>query len=240
MTPPDPDDGPRSEPVQRTVSEERSLTPMRRTIAERLSESYRNAAHVTVGRDVDAEPLLDAAETATQENDVDVNAVDVLFTAVSDALDAHPAFNATFEDDTHRIYEEHNVGTAVTLEQGLVTPVLPAVDEKSLAEIARERRALTERVRAGDYSMSDFQGGTFTVSNLGPLGIDSFTPIINPPQIAILGINRIRERPAVVNGDVVPRRELRLDCSFDHRIVDGADAAAFLDAIATAIADRSE
>jgi pyruvate dehydrogenase E2 component (dihydrolipoamide acetyltransferase) len=243
---------------------------MRKTIASRLQQSYRDAVHVTVSREVDAGAMLEAAETAEAggaaedggdaadgcdpevgtDSDtavVDVAVTDVLLRSLSDALAAHPSFNATFEDGTHRIYEEHNVGVAVDVEAGLVTPVVADVGSKSLAGVARERRRLTEAVRAGDYSMSDLRGGTFTLSNLGPLGVDSFSPVINPPEVAILGVGRIADRPrragagddAVDSADgsgdsdrVEFREVLTLDLSFDHRVVDGADAARFLDTLA--------
>lgn len=211
------------EAAERTVREERSLTPMRRTIAERLHESYSEAVHVTVHRDVDAEALLSAANASDG-----ASLVDVLLRALSDTLDAHPGFNATFEDDTHRIYEEQNVGVAVDVDAGLVTPVVADVGSKSLAEIAGRRRELTRRVEDGDYTMSTFRGGTFTVSNLGPLGVDSFTPVINPPEVAILGVDRTRERATPDGDGVAFRTEMGLDLSFDHRVVDGADAARFL------------
>jgi pyruvate dehydrogenase E2 component (dihydrolipoamide acetyltransferase) len=202
---------------------------MRRTIADRLTESYQNAVHVTVSRELDAEPLLDRADSAG----ADVGLIDALLAAVSATLSDHPAFNATFEDGTHRIYEEHNIGVAVDIDAGLVTPVIGSVDQTSLPEIASERRRLTERMQAGDYTMSDFRGGTFTVSNLGPLGSGSFTPIINPPEIAILGVNRIRERPRQgEDGSVTFRKTITVDLSFDHRVVDGAAAARFLDTLA--------
>ena len=219
---------------------------MRRTIADRLGESYRQAVHVTVSREVDAEALVSAAEAAG------VSPLDVLVCALSDALDAHPAFNATFEDGAHRLYEEHNVGIAVTIEDGLVAPVVADVGTRSVDGIAAERERLTEAVQSGDYAMADLRGGTFTVSNLGPLGVDGFTPIINPPEVAILGVNRIRERarPAGAErgsaGDgsetddgVVFRETLPLDLSFDHRIVDGADAARFLGTLTKRIEDAA-
>lgn len=216
-------------PPPRTVVSERSLSPMRRTIADRLTESYQNAVHVTVSRELDAEPLLDRADNAGPN----VGLIDSLLAAVSAALADHPAFNATFEDGTHRLYEEHNIGVAVDIEAGLVTPVIGSVNQKSLPEIASARRRLTDRMQAGDYTMSDFQGGTFTVSNLGPLGSDSFTPIINPPEIAILGVNRVTERPRRgENGDVEFRKTITVDLSFDHRVVDGAAAARFLATLA--------
>jgi len=217
-------------PAPRTVREERTPSPMRKTIATRLQESYREAVHVTVHREVDAEALVSAADAA------DVSITDVLLRALSDALAAHPAFNATFEDGVHRLYEEHNVGVAVAVDDGLVAPVIADVGGTSLAEVAAERRRLTEAVQSGDYAMADLRGGTFTVSNLGPLGVDSFTPIINPPQIAILGVNRVRERARPTEDeDVTFRPTLPLDLSFDHRVVDGADAARFLGTLAEGI-----
>ena len=220
-------------PAERTVASEGSLSPMRRTIASRLQESYQNAVHVTVSREIGAEAMLAAADADLDVGErVDASVTDVLLCALSDTLAEHPAFNATFEDDTHRVYEEHNVGVAVAIEEGLVTPVIEDVGSKSLAEIARERRRLTERVQAGDYTMKTFQGGTFTVSNLGPLGVDSFDPIINPPEVAILGVNRIREEVVPDGDDFAVEKRLTLDLSFDHRVVDGADAARFLRTLA--------
>jgi pyruvate dehydrogenase E2 component (dihydrolipoamide acetyltransferase) len=210
---------------------------MRRTIAERLAESYREAVHVTASREVDAETL---AETAARA-DEDVAITDVVIRALSEALDAHPSFNATFEEGTHRLYEEHNVGVAVAIEDGLVAPVLADVGSMSLAEVARERRRLTESVQAGEHSMADLRGGTITLSNLGPLGVDSFSPIINPPEVAILGVSRLRERARPNGGDGVAfRRQVTFDLSFDHRVVDGADAARFLGTLAERVeaADR--
>lgn len=216
----------------RTVREERSLSRMRRTIANRLQDSYRNAVHVTASRDIDAEALLRATEIADTRLDVDVSVVDVVLCAVSATLEEHPSFNATFEDETHRLYEEHNVGVAVDIEAGLVAPVLRDIGSKSLDEIAAERRRVTETVRSGEHSMTDLRGGTFTVTNLGALGVDSFTPIINPPEIAILGVNRIRERAQRGDDGIELRNRMNVDLSFDHRIVDGADAARFLETLA--------
>ena len=216
----------------RTVREERSLSRMRETIANRLQESYRSAVHVTANRDVDAEELLRATEIADDRLEADVSVVDLLLCAVSATLEDHPAFNATFEDETHRLYEEHNVGVAVDIEAGLVAPVLRDIGSKSLGEVATERRRLTAAVQSGEYTMSDLRGGTFTVTNLGALGVDSFTPIINPPEIAILGVNRIRERPQRGDDGLEFRKRIGFDLSFDHRIVDGADAARFLGSLA--------
>lgn len=218
-----------SKPAARTVSVERSLSPMRRTIADRLGESYRNAIHVTVSREAEVEGLVAAVDEARESTDVDVSLLDIVLQAVSMTLTEHPEFNATFEDDHHIMYEEHNLGVAVDIEGGLVAPVIADVANRSLEAITTERRRLTERVTSGEFAMSDLQGGTFTVTNLGVLGIDSFTPVINPPQVAILGVNRLRERAMSNGSEVEFRRHMNFDLSFDHRVVDGADAARFLD-----------
>ncbi|WP_459887752.1 2-oxo acid dehydrogenase subunit E2 [Halostagnicola bangensis] len=225
----DPSDG------DRAVLEERTLTGMRRTIANRLQESSQNAAHVTANREVDAEALSRAAVLASEESDANVSVIDVILRALSETLAEHPGFNATLEDGVHRLYETQNVGIAVDIDAGLVAPVLDNLESKSLEEIALERRELTEAVQSGDYSMSDLQGGTFTVTNLGVLGVDSFTPIINPPEVAILGVNRIRERARPGDDGVEFRKRISFDLSFDHRVVDGADAARFLETLCTTV-----
>jgi pyruvate dehydrogenase E2 component (dihydrolipoamide acetyltransferase) len=220
------------------VREERELTGMRRTIADRLGESYREAVHVTEHREVDAEELLAAVDAAETALDTDISLVDVLVRALSETLNEHPAFNATFEDNVHRIYDQQHVCLAVDVEEGLIAPALRDVGASSLAEIATERRELTERALSGEYAMDDLQGGTFTVTNLGVLGVESFDPIINPPQIAILGVNTLIEKAVRGPDDGVAfRRHLPLDLSFDHRIVDGADAARFLGTLADHLTD---
>jgi len=214
--------------TSRTAVEQREQSRMRSTIARRLSESWREAPHVTVDRRVDAEPLFAAVEAA-EASGHDVSMTDVLLRAVSETLAEHPAFNATFEDGVHTIYEEHNVGVAVDIEQGLITPVIPDVGSKTVDEIAAVRGELTDRALSGEYTGDDLSGGTFTVSNLGVFGVDSFTPIINPPEIAILGVNGIEEKPVRgERGGIAWHRTIGFSLSFDHRVVDGADAAKFL------------
>jgi pyruvate/2-oxoglutarate dehydrogenase complex dihydrolipoamide acyltransferase (E2) component len=210
------------------------LSGMRQTIADRLGRSDREAVHVTVSRTVDAEELLHATEIANTHLDVEVSMMDLLLLAVSATLTEHPAFNARFENDTVYRYDAQNVGLAVDIERGLVTPVLEGVESKSLADIVTERRALTEKVLDGEFQRSDLEGGTFTVSNLGVFGVESFDPVINPPQAAILGVTSLREQPVRADdGDGVAfRRHIGFDLSFDHRIVDGADAARALDTLA--------
>ena len=211
--------------------EERPLDGMRRTIASRLGQSYREAVHVTEQRTADAEALRAAAKAAAAVHDESITVTDVLLAAISAALEAHPAFNATFEDDVHRLHDEHNLCVAVDVEDGLIAPVIRGVGDLEIDDLARERATMTERALSGEYTMDDLTGGTFTVSNLGLLGVESFDPVINPPQIAILGVNALDERPVARNGEVVVRRTLPLSLSFDHRLVDGADAARFLETL---------
>ncbi len=212
---------------------------MRRTIGARLGESYREAVHVTLSREIDAETLVAVAERMGDETDADVSIIDPLLLAVSATLDEHPTFNATFEDETLRVYDEHNIALAVAVESGLLTPVIADAASLSISELARERRRVTDLVQTGEHSMSDLRGSTFTVSNLGPLGVDSFTQIINPPEVAILGIGRVRERatPSESESGVAFRKQLTVDLSLDHRIVDGADGARFLQTLAGHVAE---
>jgi len=221
-----------------TRDEERPLGSMRRTIANRLGESYRDAVHVTVHRTAGAADLLAAAKAAKSGLDAAVSVNDVLLLAVSATLDAHPEFNATAEDDVHRLHGDHNLCVAVDVDAGLVAPVVRTVDQLSLSELTEKRRAVTDRALAGEHTMNDLTGGTFTVSNLGGLGVESFDPIINPPQVAILGVDAIAD--AVVPGDdgePTVEKRIGFDLSFDHRFVDGADAARFMQTLVAHVED---
>jgi pyruvate dehydrogenase E2 component (dihydrolipoamide acetyltransferase) len=215
-----------------SIERERPLSGMRRTIADRLGKSYRESVHVTEHRSADAEALLAAAEAGDEAVGPKVSVTDVLVLAISNALTAHPEFNATFTDDVHHLHEEQNIALAVDIDEGLVTPVIRGVESLSLAELAEKRARMTQKALSGEYTMDDLSGGTFTVSNLGVLGVESFDPIINPPQVAILGVNTIKREVVPVGDDEVGvRKRISFDLSFDHRIVDGADAARFLDTL---------
>jgi pyruvate/2-oxoglutarate dehydrogenase complex dihydrolipoamide acyltransferase (E2) component len=207
-----------------TIEAERELSLLRQTIADRMSRSARQAPHVTNKREVAVERTLEAAEDLATELDAPIGFTDLLVAAVTRALETHPEFNAWYEGDRLRLVAERNVAIAVDTDAGLLTPVLREVDDRSIASIATGRRNLTDAVLDGEYAMDDLQGGTFTITNLGMFGVDSFDPIINPPQVAILGVGRIREAD---DGE----RTCVLSLSFDHRAVDGADAARFLDTI---------
>lgn len=214
-----------------TITEERDLVGMRRTIAERMAQSTRQAPHVTLNREVAVSRAFETAEELASDREAPIGFTDILIGATVRALDAHPAFNAWFEDDSLRFVAERNVAFAVDAEAGLVTPVVRSAAERSLDDIATERRRLTDAVLDGTHSMDDLQGGTFTITNLGMFGIDSFDPIINPPQVAILGVG------AVCDGD--DSRNCTFSLSFDHRVVDGADAARFLETLTESVESPS-
>jgi pyruvate dehydrogenase E2 component (dihydrolipoamide acetyltransferase) len=144
------------------------------------------------------------------------------------ALREHPALNATLENDALLLHDAIDVGLAVDAPEGLIVPVLRGVDRLGLREVAQRAVEAAERARANRLAADDLRGGTFTVTTLGALGIDFFTPIVNPPQVAILGIGRVFPRLALANGQVEQRDALYLSLSFDHRALDGAPAARFL------------
>ncbi len=200
------------------------LSTTQRTIADRLQRSTGEGAHVTLRRSIDAGPLLTATERA-DDRGLPVGISDLVIKAVGSALAEHPRLNAHFEDGELRRFDEVNVAVAVDMERGLLTPVIPAVTRKSVEAIGRERRSLTDRVRADEVTAEELQGGTFTVSNLGMFDVDSFDPIVDPPQIGILGVGRVRDGT------------MTLSLTFDHRVVNGAPAARFIDDIAEELTD---
>jgi pyruvate dehydrogenase E2 component (dihydrolipoamide acetyltransferase) len=209
------------------------LAGMRRTIAERMTASHQTAPHIAFTVRVDMSVFeemraqLNAKAEAAGQARASVTAL--LVKAVAWALKRHPWLNSTLQGDEIHLLPEINVGVAVALEEGLIVPVVREADRKGVAEIAAEVYDLTARAREGRLSPGDVADGTFTVSNLGPFGIEQFTAIINPPQAAILAVGAT-QREAMVDdgGQVVVRPVMRMTLSADHRVVDGAVAARFL------------
>jgi pyruvate dehydrogenase E2 component (dihydrolipoamide acetyltransferase) len=151
------------------------------------------------------------------------------------ALRQHPLLNSKWNDDAIVLHHEIHIGIAVDTDAGLLVPVIRNVPELSLRQIAIQSRDLIARARERRLRPEELQGGTFTVTNLGAFGIDAFTPVINPPQCAVLGIGRIARQPAIVDDHIEPRDQVTLSLTFDHRIVDGAPAARFLQSLVTII-----
>ncbi len=204
------------------VKEILTLSGFRKTSAERLSKSFRTAPHSTVLIEVEASRAAEIREKTAASYTA------VIVKAVAQALVESPQINATLEEDKLKVFEDINVGVAVTTENGLLVPVIHNADEKSLAEIESELEELTKKAREGKLSRDEVTGGTFTITNLGMYGVDFFTPIINPPEAAILGVGRIVEKPIVSRGKLEIKPMMTLSLSYDHRIIDGAPAAEFL------------
>ncbi|HEY3107650.1 MAG TPA: dihydrolipoamide acetyltransferase family protein, partial [Chloroflexota bacterium] len=208
------------------------LQGMRRTIAERMLQSQNSNATVTVTLEVDMEDATRLRQQLVgeweQREGVRITFTDLIVKAAARALVEHPRLNATLRGDQIIEQAEVHVGIAVALDDGLIVPVLRNAERKSLLEIGRETRSLGERARAGRLAIPDVTGGTFTITNLGTYGVDAFTPIINPPEAAILGVGKIASRPVARDDRVVIRPMMWLSLTFDHRIVDGAPAAIFL------------
>ena len=216
------------------------LKGMRRTIAERMTASYRTTPHIALTVRVDmgafeeARAQLNARAEATDHPRVSVTTL--LVKATAWALRRHPWLNSTLQDGEIRLLPQVNIGVAVALQQGLIVPVVREADRKGVAEIATRIENLANRAREGSLTPADVAEGTFTLSNLGPFGVEQFTAIINPPQAAILAVGAVQ--PEVVPGDggrTVVRPMMRMTLSVDHRIVDGAVAARFLDSLRKAL-----
>ncbi len=206
------------------------LRGMRKVIAERMHNSLQTSAQLTITTEVDVTQLIERREEVKREFNTTYN--DFIIQACAHALIQHPRMNTSLEGDAIQIHGARHVGFAVALDEGLIVPVVRDADKKPLKTIAEEARALAEKARAGKLQLEEVSGGTFTVSNLGMAGVDAFTPIINSPQTGILGIGRILEKPVVFQGDIAKRSMLVLSLTFDHRVIDGAPAGAFLQSVA--------
>ena len=208
------------------------LTAMRRTIGERMVRSQQTVAEVTLTSEVDVAEIVKLREQVSGEwqnqHGIKVSYNDVIIRAVARALREHPNLNSSLADDGIHLHADINVGMGVAVDSGLIVPVIRNADQKSLLDIAQTSRDLAQRARQNQLGRDEVTGGTFTISNMGMLGVEAFTPIINWPECAILGVGQISERAVVRDGQVVVRPTMWLSLTFDHRIVDGAPAAAFL------------
>jgi pyruvate dehydrogenase E2 component (dihydrolipoamide acetyltransferase) len=199
---------------------------MRLAIAQNMVDSLRTMAQVTSLTEADVTELVKLREQIKTR--FSLTYTDLIIKAVAIALRQHPLLNATLAGEEIVLLDEIHVGMAVALDEGLIVPVVRHADRLQLAEIAAETRRLAEAARGGTLAVDEAVGSTFTVTNLGTYGIDHSTPVINPPEVAILGVGRIIEKPAVFEGQITKRSMLGLSLTFDHRVVDGAPAAAFL------------
>ncbi len=216
------------------AAEDIPLRGMRKVIAERMHQSLQGSAQLTISTEADVTQLIDRRQEVRQE--FNVTYTDFIVQACAHALRQHPRMNAYLEGDIIRANSDIHVGLAVALDEGLIVPVVRDADKKSLKDIAAEAKTLAEKARASQLKLEEVSGGTFTVSNLGMYGVDAFTPIINAPQSGILGVGRIVEKPVIHRGEVTRRSMMVLSLTFDHRVIDGAPAGAFLQTVADLLA----
>jgi pyruvate dehydrogenase E2 component (dihydrolipoamide acetyltransferase) len=212
-----------------TVEQVLPLTGMRGAIARRMHQSVQTSAQVTLTTEIDVSSLVQLREELRQQ--FALTYTDLVVKAAARALKEHPRLNAWIEGEHIRLAQAVHIGVAVALDDGLIVPVVRDADRKSLREIALEAQRLAMRARTGTLERDEVTGSSFSVTNLGMFGIDAFTPIINPPEIAILGVGRITEKLVRIQRGAEWRHVMTLSLTFDHRAVDGAPAAAFLQSI---------
>lgn len=208
--------------------EEKEISQMRKTIAKRLAESKFTAPHFYLNIDLDMTNAIEARKAINSMEGVKVSFNDMVVKAVAVALQKHPQVNSSWLGNKIRINHHVNIGVAVAVEDGLLVPVVRFANTKQLTQIGAEVRDFAQRAKDKKLQPQDWEGSTFSISNLGMFGIDSFTAIVNPPNACILAVGAIQEVPVVKNGQIVPGNVMKVTLSCDHRVVDGATGAAFL------------
>jgi len=225
------------------------LSGLRKTISERLTYSHKTIPSASIAVDVDFEELIKLREMMEKSINIDISLTAFIVKAVAKALRKHIMLNSSIEGDEVTVYDSININVAIHTEDGLVAPVIFNAEAKSIEEISKEIKTLTEKAERrqltlemltggtftvtnlGPYGVDTFTGGTFTVTNLGPYGVDTFTPIINPPQTAILGVGSVKNKVVVEDNDLVLKPMTTLTLVFNHQVIDGVPAAKFLDEV---------
>jgi pyruvate dehydrogenase E2 component (dihydrolipoamide acetyltransferase) len=204
------------------------VSQMRKVIARRLSESKFTAPHFYVTMDIDMDNAIDARKAINEMGGAKISFNDMVVKATALALKKHPAVNSSWREDFIRVNDHVHIGVAVAIEDGLLVPVLRHADQMSLATISATVKDLAGKAKEKKLQPADWEGNTFTISNLGMFGVESFTAIVNPPDAGILAVGGIKQVPVVKNGAVVPGNVMKVTLSLDHRVADGASGAAFL------------
>jgi len=224
-------EAPATKPIPQYVGQEKytdkPVTQMRKTISRRLSESFL-IPHFYITLSIDMDQAVAARNKMNEVAPVKISFNDLVLKACAVALKQHPAINSSWMGDSIRTNEHVNIGVAVAVEDGLLVPVVRFADGKSLSAISAEVKDFAQRAKAKKLQPSDWEGSTFTISNLGMFGVDEFTAIINPPDSCILAVSGIQQVPVVKNGAVVPGNVMKVTLTCDHRVVDGATGSAFL------------
>ena len=219
---------PKAPPGMPEPSKIEPLSGIRRSIAQNMRNSLSQTAQLSYFLEVDVTEAQRMRREAARESGVSINMASVLIKACAESLKRVPALNSILVDGNVMYFDEVNMGVAVALDDGLIVPVLKDVQDKSIAEIAEGVQQLSEKARTGHLSSSEISGGTFTISVLGI--VDGFTPILNPPQNALLGVGRSVQKPVVRGGEIVVREMMTLSLTGDHQVIDGAIAAEILQA----------
>ena len=202
---------------------------IRQIIAKRLVTSLGPVPHFFLTTDIEMDRAADMRQSIkTLDPDLKISINDIIIKVTAAALMQHPEVNASFQEKFVRYYEHADIGVAVAIEDGLITPVVRAADQKPLSQIAAEVRELAERARSKKLKPEEYTGASFSISNLGMFGIDEFTAVINPPEGAILAVGAMTAKPVVRENEIVIRQMMRVTMSCDHRVIDGATGARFL------------
>lgn len=219
---------------ERKVKKVETLTPLRRTIARRMTQSSHNP-HITMVTEID---MTEAVALRTELNETTektfgfrISFNDIILKAVADVLESFPKFNATLNGNDLHIFEDIHLGVAMATDDGLIVPVVRSANKKGITEIAQETKSLGKRARENKLAPEELTGSTFTVSNLGPFKVDLFIPVINPPETAILALGQIKKKPVVIDDMIAIRHMMMASCAVDHRVLDGAPAGQFLQAL---------
>lgn len=210
---------------------EENVSQMRKTIARRLAESKFSAPHFYLTVEIDMDNAIAARKSINETLEAKISFNDMVVKACSQALAKHPKINSSWLGDKIRYNEHINIGVAMAVEEGLLVPVVRFANTKSFVTISAEVRAYAKRAKEKKLQPADWEGNTFTISNLGMFGIDEFTAIINPPDACILAVGGIKQVPVVKNNQVVPGNVMKITLSCDHRVVDGASGAQFLNTV---------
>jgi len=217
--------------------EEIPVTQMRKTISKRLSESKFSSPHFYLTMEIDMKNCINGRKKINESSERKISFNDIILKAVAVSLRKHPMVNSSLLDDKIRLNHHIHIGVAVAVDDGLLVPVIRFADNKSLSHISMEVKDLAAKAKQKKLQPSDWEGNTFTISNLGMFGIDEFTAIINPNDSCILAVGGIKNTPVIKNGEIVPGNIMKVTLSCDHRIVDGATGSAFLNTVKELIED---
>lgn len=220
-----------------TVEESQQIpvTGIRKVIAERMYDSLQKSAQLTINMKIDVSKLIalqkQTMETVQYRYDNKLTVTDFIARAVVLSLKQHEQMNSAYIENKIHLYKQVHLGMAVALERGLVVPVIRNADQSTLIDLSRSIKTLAKKAREGQLSQDEMQGSTFTISNLGAYGVDHFTPVLNPPEAGILGVGAVYDTPVFIGENIEKRSILPLSLTFDHRVLDGAPAAAFLQTV---------